>query len=338
MSKKRPFDLLVATSSRVSEGLAQSPSDAGSIRALLAEYPNNAIDIRPSPSSWKSAPANNMDDFYPRKFTSSLGPSEFSNPQFPSSIRGNPAGDDVSHARGSPHPARHNIPSSMTSSPLLGVSDSPSDLSRRRHPRYESSVKTVSNTGSSSGGNDSPARSSPPPDEKVADRDRPSGLRFERTASNAHSLPRPHKCLETKCHRRFTTIEAMKAHLRTHKGLRAYPCSQPGCDKSFLTAANLIAHVRTHTGERPFQCHFPDCDKSFGERGTLNKHLRIHTGEKPYCCRFCGRTFTQNGHVTRHEKTHEQQESQQRIMTASQRMQALRLPALTKMLEARYQE
>ena len=57
-----------------------------------------------------------------------------------------------------------------------------------------------------------------------------------------------------------------------------------------------------HTGVKSYACS--TCGKMFTRNDDLKKHERIHTGVKPYACSTCGKMFTHNGDLKKHERIH----------------------------------
>jgi uncharacterized Zn-finger protein len=57
-----------------------------------------------------------------------------------------------------------------------------------------------------------------------------------------------------------------------------------------------------------FVCQQQNCGKLFLHQSELNKHTRVHTGETPFTCNVCSKSFTQSGNLTKHLKSHENEE------------------------------
>ncbi|XP_070600195.1 zinc finger and SCAN domain-containing protein 31-like isoform X2 [Erythrolamprus reginae] len=69
-----------------------------------------------------------------------------------------------------------------------------------------------------------------------------------------------------------------------------------------IKIGNLNHHKRIHTGERLHKCM--ECGKSFTQNWHLTSHNKIHTGEKLHKCMECGKSFTHKWHLTSHNKIH----------------------------------
>ncbi|EDK97209.1 zinc finger protein 263, isoform CRA_d, partial [Mus musculus] len=58
----------------------------------------------------------------------------------------------------------------------------------------------------------------------------------------------------------------------------------------------------THIGEEAHKCL--ECGKCFSQNTHLTRHQRTHTGEKPFQCNACGKSFSCNSNLNRHQRTH----------------------------------
>ena len=49
--------------------------------------------------------------------------------------------------------------------------------------------------------------------------------------------------------------------------------------------------------------------KMLSSFSSLDRHMLVHSGERPFSCDLCGQTFTTNGNMHRHKRTHGNRES-----------------------------
>ncbi|XP_062700297.1 uncharacterized protein LOC109428470 isoform X2 [Aedes albopictus] len=95
---------------------------------------------------------------------------------------------------------------------------------------------------------------------------------------------------------------------------KQYVC--PICDTITMTKHDFTEHIRSHNnnkagvtgdnGEGQFVCKI--CSKVLSSASSLDRHVLVHTGERPFNCKYCNLTFTTNGNMHRHMRTHKQSE------------------------------
>ncbi|XP_013113548.1 zinc finger protein 236 [Stomoxys calcitrans] len=85
-----------------------------------------------------------------------------------------------------------------------------------------------------------------------------------------------------------------------------YVC--PICDVVSATPHQFTNHIRCHNytsgNTENFTCRI--CSKVLSSASSLDRHVLVHTGERPFNCKYCHLTFTTNGNMHRHMRTHKQ--------------------------------
>lgn len=101
------------------------------------------------------------------------------------------------------------------------------------------------------------------------------------------------------CHKEFYDPLTLKNHCDFH--LKTRTCCL--CQKVLGNKSKLQTHFRSHTKESPYSCTF--CGKCFSENSTLRKHEATH-GAKNFQCDICDKGFVRKDYLAKHMLTHRQ--------------------------------
>jgi len=98
-----------------------------------------------------------------------------------------------------------------------------------------------------------------------------------------------------------------------------YQC--PLCRQNLRSQKDFTTHIRAHNEVKPhpdpndptgqtkvYYCCL--CSKMLSSFSSLDRHMLVHSGERPFSCELCGQTFTTNGNMHRHKRTHSAKEMQ----------------------------
>uniref|UniRef100_A0A2M4AZG8 Putative c2h2-type zn-finger protein n=1 Tax=Anopheles triannulatus TaxID=58253 RepID=A0A2M4AZG8_9DIPT len=105
------------------------------------------------------------------------------------------------------------------------------------------------------------------------------------------------------CPVRFTSKEALKAHVITHMKVKKFCCDVCGINLS--SKRNLKSHQQAlHGGglEKVHPCSV--CGRRFANPCMLKTHMKSHTGLRPYSCVYCNRVYGCGGDLVEHVAKH----------------------------------
>ena len=88
----------------------------------------------------------------------------------------------------------------------------------------------------------------------------------------------------------MSSLKEFTSHLRSHNEVKPTP------DPSDPTGQAKVYHCCL-------------CGKMLSSFSSLDRHMLVHSGERPFSCEVCGQTFTTNGNMHRHRRTHNVRDS-----------------------------
>ncbi|CAI2370924.1 unnamed protein product [Moneuplotes crassus] len=103
----------------------------------------------------------------------------------------------------------------------------------------------------------------------------------------------------------YTTSNSSPNSFEFPKPKVRFDCSYPGCGKPFRSQEARDKHQKFHYKLRTHMCHI--CDKSYTQNGNLIKHMKTHSvpdveQRRTHQCQYCDRKYTEKYNLKVHQK------------------------------------
>ena len=119
---------------------------------------------------------------------------------------------------------------------------------------------------------------------------------------NVHNQGDGEKHFCPTCGKQFYYKDDLKNHLPIHVGDLKFKCEKENCDKAYSTIKALKKHVKLTHELDPESVTCKICNKQLSTKFKLKAHMLVHSNAKPFSCTHCSETFKEKRNVVKHIK------------------------------------